>query len=146
MRAFARLRSQVGALRDRLLSANQWAIRAFLRVSRSEQQRLSFLVRAHRRKFPVEALAAFPPADAASLCKLAILLRVAVVLRRNRSREAPPLIQGDVRDNRLRLEFPRGFLQAHPLTALDLREEAVYLQATQFRLAFGEQGQPLVQL
>lgn len=111
--------------------------------SRSEQQRLAFVVRAHRRKFPLDLLAAFPPAQAAELCKLAVLLRIAVVLRRNRSREAPPLIQADARGDTLRLVFPRGFLQSHPLTALDLKEEAAYLQPTAFALLFGEEGQPL---
>ena len=111
--------------------------------SRSEQQRLAFLVRAHRRKFPTEGLGAFPPGQAAELCKLAILLRIAVVLRRNRSREAPPLIQADVRGTTLRLVFPRGFLQTHPLTALDLREEATYLQSTPYSLIIGEDGQAL---
>jgi exopolyphosphatase/guanosine-5'-triphosphate,3'-diphosphate pyrophosphatase len=111
--------------------------------SRSEQQRLAFLVRAHRRKFPLDLLAAFPPAQAAELCKLAVLLRVAIVLRRNRSREAPPLIQADARGNTLRLVFPRGFLSSHPLTALDLREEATYLQPTGYALQFGEEGRPL---
>ncbi len=111
--------------------------------SRSEQQRLAFLVRAHRRKFPLEGLATFPPGQATELCKLAILLRIAVVLRRNRSREAPPLIQADVRGSTLRLVFPRGFLQSHPLTALDLREEATNLQSTPYSLVVGEEGQAL---
>jgi exopolyphosphatase/guanosine-5'-triphosphate,3'-diphosphate pyrophosphatase len=68
---------------------------------------------------------------------------VAIVLRRNRSREAPPLIQADARGNALRLVFPRGFLSSHPLTALDLREEATYLQPTGYALQFGEEGRPL---
>lgn len=113
--------------------------------SRSEQQRLAFLVRAHRRKFPIELLTAFPPAQATELCRLAVLLRIAVVLRRNRSSEAPPLIHASIRQqSTLRLEFPRDFLRDHPLTALDLAEEAEYLKSTPYTLQFGEEGRAFV--
>ena len=106
--------------------------------SRSEQQRLAFLVRAHRRKFPLAVLAGYPNDELRALTQLAVLLRLAVVLRRNRSPEAPPLIHCDARDQQLRLSFPTGFLRDHPLTALDLSEEAAYLKQTGHQLTFAE--------
>lgn len=107
--------------------------------SRSEQQRLAFLVRAHRRKFPLDVLAAYPSDEVHALTQLAMLLRLAIVLRRNRSPEAPPLIQCDASGLQLRLYFPAGFLQEHPLTALDLSEEAASLKQAGYSLSFSEQ-------
>ena len=104
--------------------------------SRSEQLRLAFLVRAHRRRFPLDVLATYPSEEAPVLVQMAILLRLAVVLRRNRSTEAPPLFQCDARGRELRLHFPSGFLREHPLTALDLSEEAASLKQAGYALAF----------
>ena len=104
--------------------------------SRSEQLRLAFLVRAHRRRFPLDVLATYPGEEAPVLVQMAILLRLAVVLRRNRSTEAPPLFQCDARGRELRLHFPSGFLREHPLTALDLSEEAASLKQAGYALAF----------
>lgn len=106
--------------------------------SRSEQQRLAFLVRAHRRKFPIEMLTGHTDEQRNILMRLAIILRLAVVLRRNRSPDAPPLIHMQAQAHSLRLLFPPGFLHDHPLTALDLREEAAFLKQTGYALSFAE--------
>lgn len=98
--------------------------------SRPEQHRLSLLVRAHRRKFPAEDFV-----DALDLAKLCVLLRIAVVLHRGRSEMAlPPFdVRGD--DDFIRLSFPGNWIAQHPLTQLDLDQEAEYLRWSPIRLA-----------
>ena len=97
--------------------------------SRSEQHDLALLVRAHRRKFPAADFLACP-----GLVALAVLLRLAVVLRRARvARPLPPFSLRAAGDE-LALVFPDKWLAAHPLTNLDLKQEAAYLAAVPIKL------------
>ena len=98
--------------------------------SRSEQHRLSLLVRAHRRKFPVDDFV-----DALDLVKLCVLLRIAVVLHRGRSDMALPPFDVRADDDFIRLTFPKNWVARHPLTQLDLDQEAEYLQWSPIRLS-----------
>ena len=98
--------------------------------SRPEQHRLSLLVRAHRRKFPAEDFV-----DALDLGKLCVLLRISVVLHRGRSELALPPFDVRAEDDIIRLSFPRNWISQHPLTQLDLEQEAEYLQWSPVRLA-----------
>ena len=97
--------------------------------SRTEQHRLAMLVRAHRRKFPLADLR-----DAPRLLALAVLLRLAVVLRRSRTDDALPRFSLGMNDGEIKLAFPAKWLAAHPLTQLDLAQEAEYLAAIPLRL------------
>ena len=97
--------------------------------SRPEQHRLSLLVRAHRRKFPAEDFV-----DALDLARLCVLLRIAVVLHRSRSDMALPPFDVRAEDDVIRLSFPRNWIAEHPLTQLDLEQEAGYLQWSPIRL------------
>ena len=94
--------------------------------SLSEQHALALLVRGHRRKFP-----AAEPASKPALAALCIVLRLAVLLHRGRTAEPLPRFEVDARPQRreLGLRFPAKWLAAHPLTRLDLEQEAAYLQA-----------------
>ncbi len=98
--------------------------------SRPEQHRLSLLVRAHRRKFPAEDFV-----DALDLARLSVLLRIAVVLHRSRSDVALPAFDVRAEDDFIRLSFPRNWIGQHPLTQLDLEQEAEYLRWSPIRLA-----------
>ncbi|MHB8835841.1 MAG: exopolyphosphatase [Candidatus Methylomirabilia bacterium] len=111
-----------------------------LGFSTSEQQRLAVLVRAHRRKFPGEVFAVFPPGDARSARRLAVILRVAVLLHRSRTGAALPAIEVAPSEQGLSLSFAKGWLGAHPLTAADLAQERDYLSRAGVRLAFGPLG------
>ena len=98
--------------------------------SRPEQHRLSLLVRAHRRKFPAEDFI-----DALDLAKLCVLLRIAVVLHRGRSDMALPPFDVRADEDFIRLSFPGTWIAQHPLTQLDLDQEAEYLRWSPIRLA-----------
>ena len=63
-----------------------------------------------------------------------MLLRLAVVLRRSRSEEALPSFSIGVDDGEIKLVFPGQWLENHPLTQLDLEQEAEYLAAIPLRL------------
>ena len=102
--------------------------------SRGDQNRLAHLVRAHRRKIPLEEFGDSP--QAAGALRLALLLRLAVVLHRARGAAVPPEVSFKAEEHTLRLGFPRGWLAAHPLTRADLEQEADYQKAIGYSLKF----------
>lgn len=104
--------------------------------SKQEQQVLAALVRGHRQKFPTSVFDALP--KALSLCakQLCILLRLAVLLHRSRSTLALPIVLLDADETCLKLQFPAGWLENHPLTLTELEQEATYLQATGYALSY----------
>lgn len=104
--------------------------------SRQEKQALSVLVRAHRRKFPAGAFDLLGERWAERAMHLAIVLRVAVVLHRGRTDAGIPGIVAQASPRMLRLAFPPGWLDAHPLTFAELGHEAGYLSVTGIKLRF----------
>lgn len=104
--------------------------------SRRDQTLLATLVRAHRRKFPVAEMDLLPAAWIDDARRLAVLLRVAVVLHRGRSPVPLPPLQVIAASRSLALVFPAGWLDQHPLTQADLEQEAAYLAEVGFELRF----------
>ncbi len=99
-----------------------------------DQRQLAALVRAHRRKFPTDE-DAFTGSDGRKMIRLAVLLRIAVVLHRNRGSSPLPHIGLKVCNDGLRLSLPTTWLERHPLTRLDLEQEAGYLKAVPLQLS-----------
>lgn len=105
--------------------------------SRSDQTLLAALVRRHRRSVSADAFAHLPKEVAPLAERLCVLLRLAVVLHRGRSRQPLPELHLVVNGGRLSLGFPPGWLDEHPLTRADLETEAAYLKKkARFRLNF----------
>ena len=102
--------------------------------SQTDKLRLGLLVRAHRRKFPKLEFEAVDADERATLVRLAVLLRLAVVLRRNRIGDALPPIALRADADRLTVTIPADWLDAHPLTRLDLEQESEFLAAVPLRL------------
>lgn len=102
--------------------------------SRQEQNYLGLLVRCHRRKFPVDLFIDMPKADQDKLKKLAIILRLAVVLNRSRSDASFPAMKFSVKNKSINVEFKQAQLNGHPLTEADLQTEADYLKVADIRL------------
>ena len=104
--------------------------------SRQEQSILAFLVQAHRRKFPLAEFDDVSLCGHQSLLELAVVLRLAVILNRSRSGSSEPvpflLTAGK---NVLEIQFPGKWLDAHPLTKLDLEQEQKYLKAIDYQLS-----------
>ncbi len=97
--------------------------------SRLDQHLLAALVRVHRRKLPIEEFTL-----SERILHLAVLLRISVVLHRGRTSEPLPHVQLNVKDTKIRLELPSGWLGHHPLTELDLEQEASYLKTVGYDL------------
>jgi exopolyphosphatase/guanosine-5'-triphosphate,3'-diphosphate pyrophosphatase len=55
--------------------------------------------------------------------RLCVILRLAVLMHRGRTGSVPSP-RSDAEDDTLVLRFPGGWLSAHPLTQLELEEEA----------------------
>ncbi len=102
--------------------------------SSADQRQLAALVRAHRRKFPMDE-GAFTGSDSERMIRLAVLLRIAVVLHRNRGSAPLPHVGVKVSGDKVRLSLPSQWLERHPLTRLDLEQEAAYLLAVPVKLS-----------
>ncbi|MEX0730030.1 MAG: exopolyphosphatase [Aquisalimonadaceae bacterium] len=108
--------------------------------SRQDQAIVATLIRAHRRKIS-DAVFAELPADRCTLAmRLAVLLRLAVVLHRGRQIQALPELRLRITDNGLDLRIPAQWLDSHPLTSADLKEEARYLSVLGLQLSYGAES------
>lgn len=92
--------------------------------SRPVQEKLSLLVGAHRRKIKPEQYNEMLAAGGLGLIRLGLLLRLAVLLHHSRSRDELPDLTLQSDGQVYELHFPKGWLEQHPLTRVDLEEEA----------------------
>ncbi len=104
--------------------------------SRQSQGLLSRLVQAHRRKFPRPLFEELGRETRQSTERLAILLRLAVLLHRGRSAQGKPSIGILAEGENIVLSFPRGWLESHPLTEAELEREANHLEAGGYFLSY----------
>jgi exopolyphosphatase/guanosine-5'-triphosphate,3'-diphosphate pyrophosphatase len=102
--------------------------------ARHEQQVLAVLLRCQRRKPDAAALRALPERLRPQASRVIALLRLAVLLRRSREPAAPPPATLHADGAVLQLALPRAWLDAHPLTGVDLEQERGYLKALDIKL------------
>ena len=107
-----------------------------LGFTRSEQQIVATLIRAHRYKFPSSVLNEFGETLIEPVMRLCIVLRIAVLLRRGRRDEQMPEISMTAKGSKVQLKFPEGWLDQHALTRADLKQEKKYLKAIKVTLKF----------
>lgn len=93
--------------------------------SRQEQKLLGFLVLNHRRKLkPLPQTYGFDPD-----WRLVQILRLAFLFNRHRDDHQPPAdLKMRLRPNGMRLQLDHDWLEAHPLTAEDLKAEQRFLK------------------
>ena len=101
-----------------------------------EQRILAFLIERQRRQIEPQNGDRIPSTWLDQALRLAILLRLAVLLNRSRSKQELPGIVLSVADASLQLGFPRGWLDDNPLTIADLRREQQQLVSINYRLSF----------
>jgi exopolyphosphatase / guanosine-5'-triphosphate,3'-diphosphate pyrophosphatase len=102
--------------------------------AREEQLLLARLAGAQRRKLNLEGLEdLIPPWDRLAIY-LILILRLAVLLHRDRSEADLPKMELTAKPKTVELRFRSKSLRDRPLTAADLSEETSYLQAHGFRL------------
>jgi exopolyphosphatase/guanosine-5'-triphosphate,3'-diphosphate pyrophosphatase len=101
-----------------------------------DQRLLAALIEAHRRKISRASFEDLTLVDEETALRLAILLRLAVLLNRGRSPSLLPKIELSAKKRNLRVGFPKGWLDEHPLTRADLEEEASHLKKAGWELDF----------
>jgi len=101
-----------------------------------EQQVLAAIVEAHRRSFPAQRFASLPKIWRKKARQLALLLRLAVILHRSRSTVTVPVPDCQLSEKTIHLTFAAKWLQQHPLTQVDLEDEARRLDKRGIKLTF----------
>ncbi len=104
--------------------------------SRHDQQLLATIVRGHRRKFPLTEVGQLPKPHQTRVERLCVLLRLAVVLHRGQSDIELPEINLAPDQYNIKLSFPENWLEEHPLTKADLKQESCYLNAAGYLLKY----------
>ncbi len=104
--------------------------------ARGEQRRLATLVRGHRRKLPLAEFEKLPEPMNELLLRACVVLRLAITWHRRRSSEPLPSVTISADDHTLKLHYPDGWLDEHPLMRADLEQEAVYLRTAGVKLKF----------
>jgi exopolyphosphatase/guanosine-5'-triphosphate,3'-diphosphate pyrophosphatase len=104
--------------------------------SRQEQHVLAALIRNHRRKISKDYLKRLADYRYQPTLYWTILLRLAVVLHRSRTTDPLPAFILQSKKKSLQIQFPDEWLDSHALTRADLEQEASYLAAMDFTLAY----------
>ncbi len=103
---------------------------------RSEQRFLAFLIGSQRHEIDSRLNHTLPKSWRESALRLALLLRLAVLLNRSRRDAEIPHIDLRVTDSSLWLGFDAEWLEANPLTAADLNREQKYLNSVGYKLEY----------
>jgi exopolyphosphatase/guanosine-5'-triphosphate,3'-diphosphate pyrophosphatase len=109
---------------------------------REEQQILASLVLAHRRKFERSAVNALPGPSQRPTLRLAILLRLAVLVHRSRTGGAVSDLKLRVQGRTLRLQAPAAWFDGNPLTLADLERERDFLDEADYKLVIQRRATP----
>jgi exopolyphosphatase/guanosine-5'-triphosphate,3'-diphosphate pyrophosphatase len=104
---------------------------------RAEQRLLAFLIGSQRLDVRMRYQRILPRAWRETALRLALLLRLAVLLNRSRSSVPQPAIGLRVSAQSLELSFDPEWLAVNPLTVADLEREQQYIGAVGYTLAFG---------
>ena len=101
---------------------------------RAEQRLMAFLIGSQRNAIDTARLKALPRAWRDSALRLAILLRLAVLLNRSRKEANHPPVTIQVNENSIRISFDAEWLATNPLTIADLEGEQGYLDSVGYKL------------
>jgi exopolyphosphatase/guanosine-5'-triphosphate,3'-diphosphate pyrophosphatase len=102
--------------------------------SLQEQDRMSALVRCHRKKISIKNFTGLPEKDQKTALRLTILLRLATLLHRARKDETAVIDQVIAGEDELTLQFAPYELISHPLQRTSLEQETRYLKKIGFTL------------
>ncbi|MCA9618059.1 MAG: exopolyphosphatase [Myxococcales bacterium] len=105
--------------------------------SRDEQRMVAALVACQRRKLKPEYFDNVPPRLLDPVRRLALIFRLAVRLNRGRDASRPPVVV-KVKKNRVRVHFPDGWLEEHPLTQAALADDSRHVAAFGYELSLHE--------
>jgi exopolyphosphatase/guanosine-5'-triphosphate,3'-diphosphate pyrophosphatase len=103
---------------------------------RAEQRFLAFLIGSQRHDIDTRAQKILPRVWREPALRLALLLRLAVLLNRSRSAIEISNVAISANEDSVRLSFDSAWLAANPLTVADLEREVGYLKAVGYSLTF----------
>lgn len=101
-----------------------------------DQMLLATIIRYHKRKLSHSRFHELPAPWNNLAPYMTIILRLAVVLHRNRQEHVLPEFKIAITKSRIELCFPNNWLPNSPLTHADLIQEADYLKIAGFKLEF----------
>jgi len=104
--------------------------------SNQDQILLASIIRSHRRKFSLALFNDLPSPWNTDAPYLTLVLRLAVLLHRNRHEHELPGFKIAIIKPRIYLTFPSAWLTQSPLTRADLIQEADYLKSSGLKLEF----------
>ena len=96
--------------------------------ARRDQLLLAALIKGHRRKFPLDSFESLPSNLVTPGKRVAVVLRLAVLLHRGREKHLNTKVRLAVDGSSMSLEFDQQWLETHPLTKADLRQEQNWLK------------------
>ncbi len=95
----------------------------------NEQKLLACLVGNHRRKINIELIDQLPTRWQQQAMYMIVILRIAVLIHRDRVPKTLPEIKVQDEDGVLSIRFDKKWLEDHPLTVAELEQEQNYLKA-----------------
>lgn len=101
---------------------------------RAEQRFLAVLIGGHRHRINRSNFDVLPETWRDPALRLLLLLRLSVLLHRNRSEDALPRIKLAVDGNTLQISIDEEWLEANPLTIADLEREQGFLEQVGYEL------------
>jgi len=104
--------------------------------SRQEQALLAALVLSHRGKFRAGAFKHLMKPFVKAGQNMCVLLRLAVLLNRGRTKQSIPDIELSFSNKNINLHFPEDWLDGHSMTLADLTKEVQHLDAAGYKLTF----------
>jgi exopolyphosphatase/guanosine-5'-triphosphate,3'-diphosphate pyrophosphatase len=104
--------------------------------ARRDQMLLSALVVGHRRKFPLGPFEELPSMLVTPAKRVAVILRIAVLLHRGRGGGVPADIVAEVEGPVFKIQFARNWLRDNPLTKADLNQERSWLKSIGVKLSY----------
>jgi exopolyphosphatase/guanosine-5'-triphosphate,3'-diphosphate pyrophosphatase len=104
--------------------------------SNQDQVLLASIIRSHRRKFSQALFHDLPSPWNTYAPYLTLVLRLAVLLHRNRLEHELPDFKIAIIKSKICLQFPSEWLSQSPLTHADLIQEADYIKSAGFKLEF----------
>jgi exopolyphosphatase / guanosine-5'-triphosphate,3'-diphosphate pyrophosphatase len=108
--------------------------------SPDERRAIALLIRSHRGGFPLFAFASFSQQGARELKRLAVLLRLAVILERTRTDTDSPDVSVEANDDSVRVSIEASWLGDHALSRAELEWEKERLSAVAVTLTIVSAG------
>ncbi len=95
----------------------------------NEQRLLACLVGNHRRKINNELIEQLPSRWQEHAMYMILILRLAVLINRDRAPKKIPPFKMEADGNQLRIQFKKDWLESRPLTEAEIEQEKSYLKA-----------------